>query len=126
MNGHAAAPGLGRGGGERALQATTFKAVPERRSFNSGTCPARRSTVQPLQDGPSAEDTLHNVHSLEYLAPVIRLEASIDARIDRLLVRLVNINKINLLRPFQLWRAKTLIRKSRYCNLKMINILLFN
>ena len=49
--------------------------------------------MQPLQNGPRAENTLHRVYSPEHLEPVIRLEASIDARIDKLLARLVNLKE---------------------------------
>ena len=49
--------------------------------------------IQPLQNGPRAEHMLHRVYSPEHLEPVIRLEASIDARIDKLLARLVSLKE---------------------------------
>jgi hypothetical protein len=49
--------------------------------------------MQSLRNGPSAENTLKYVYSPERLEPAIRLEASIDARIDKLLARLVNLQE---------------------------------
>jgi hypothetical protein len=41
----------------------------------------------------SAEDSLHRTYSPEYLEPIIRLEAMIDARIDKALARLVSLKE---------------------------------
>jgi hypothetical protein len=41
----------------------------------------------------SAEDSLRRTYSPEYLEPIIRLEANIDARIDKALARLVSLKE---------------------------------
>jgi hypothetical protein len=42
---------------------------------------------------PSAEDLLHRTHSPEYLERLVRIEAMIDARIDKALARLISIKE---------------------------------
>jgi hypothetical protein len=46
----------------------------------------------------SAEDSLRRTYSPEYLEPIIRLEAMIDARIDKALARLVSIKEYKRMR----------------------------
>jgi len=47
---------------------------------------------------PGAEDSLHRTYSPEYLEPIIRLEAMIDARIDKALARLVSLQEYERVR----------------------------
>ena len=47
---------------------------------------------------PGAEDSLHRTYSPEYLEPIIRLEAMIDARIDKALARLVSLQEYKRVR----------------------------
>jgi hypothetical protein len=49
--------------------------------------------IEVAKDRPNAEDSLRRAYSPEYLEPIIRLEAMIDARIDKALARLVNIKE---------------------------------
>ena len=44
-----------------------------------------------LEEGPNAEQTLGKAYSPEYLEPILRLEAMLDARIDKALGRLVSL-----------------------------------
>jgi hypothetical protein len=43
--------------------------------------------IRDLQSGPNAERTLGKAYSPEYLEPILRIEAAIDARIDKTLGR---------------------------------------
>jgi len=54
--------------------------------------------MQMLNKGPSAEATLRHVYSPEYLEPILRLEAMIDARIDKHLAKLVTLQEYKRLR----------------------------
>jgi hypothetical protein len=47
--------------------------------------------IRDLQSGPNAESTLGRAYSPEYLEPILRIEAIIDARIDKALGRLANL-----------------------------------
>jgi hypothetical protein len=47
--------------------------------------------IRDLQSGPNAERTLGKAYSPEYLEPILRIEAMIDARIDKALGRLANL-----------------------------------
>jgi len=47
--------------------------------------------IRDLQSGPNAQRTLGKAYSPEYLEPILRIEAAIDARIDKALGRLVNL-----------------------------------
>jgi hypothetical protein len=47
--------------------------------------------IRDLQSGPNAERTLGKAYSPEYLEPILRIEAGIDARIDKALGRLVSL-----------------------------------
>jgi hypothetical protein len=47
--------------------------------------------IRDLQSGPNAERTLGTAYSPEYLEPILRIEAGIDARIDKALGRLANL-----------------------------------
>lgn len=47
--------------------------------------------IRDLQSGPNAERTLGKAYSAEYLEPILRIEAMIDARIDKGLGRLANL-----------------------------------
>ena len=47
--------------------------------------------LRDLQEGPNAEQTLGKAYSPAYLEPILRIEAMIDARIDKALGRLVNL-----------------------------------
>jgi hypothetical protein len=47
--------------------------------------------IRDLQSGPNAERTLGKAYSPEYLEPILRLEAMIDARIDKALGRLASL-----------------------------------
>jgi hypothetical protein len=49
--------------------------------------------IDAFEDRPNAEDSLRRAYSPEYLEPIIRLEAMIDARIDKALTRLVNLKE---------------------------------
>jgi hypothetical protein len=49
--------------------------------------------IEAFENCPSAEDSLRRTYSPEYLEPIIRLEAVIDARIDKALGRLVNLKE---------------------------------
>jgi hypothetical protein len=49
--------------------------------------------IEAFKDRPNAEDSLRRTYSPEYLEPIIRLEAMIDARIDKALARLVNLKE---------------------------------
>jgi hypothetical protein len=44
--------------------------------------------IKTLQSGPNAERTLGRAYSPEYLEPILRVEATIDARIDKAIRRL--------------------------------------
>ena len=47
--------------------------------------------IHDLQSGPNAERTLGKAYSPEYLEPILRIEAMIDARIDKALGRLASL-----------------------------------
>jgi hypothetical protein len=47
--------------------------------------------IRNLQSGPNAERTLGKAYSPEYLEPILRIEAAIDARIDKTLGRFANL-----------------------------------
>lgn len=47
--------------------------------------------IRELELGPNAEHTLDKAYSPSYLEPILRLEALIDARIDKVLGRLANL-----------------------------------
>jgi hypothetical protein len=47
--------------------------------------------IRDLQSGPNAERTLGKAYSPEYLEPILRIDAAIDARIDKTLGRLANL-----------------------------------
>jgi len=47
--------------------------------------------IRDLQSGPNADRTLGKAYSPEYLEPILRIEAMIDARIDKALGRLANL-----------------------------------
>jgi hypothetical protein len=49
--------------------------------------------IEAFKDRPNTEDSVRRTYSPEYLEPVIRLEAMIDARIDKALARLVNLKE---------------------------------
>jgi hypothetical protein len=49
--------------------------------------------IEAFKDRPNTEDSVRRTYSPEYLEPVIRLEAMIDARIDKALSRLVNLKE---------------------------------
>jgi hypothetical protein len=49
--------------------------------------------IEAFENRPNAEDSLRRTYSPEYLEPIIRLEAMIDARIDKALGRLVNLKE---------------------------------
>jgi hypothetical protein len=49
--------------------------------------------IEAFEARPSAEDSLRRTYSTEYLEPIIRLEAMIDARIDKALARLVSLKE---------------------------------
>jgi hypothetical protein len=49
--------------------------------------------IEAWKDRPNAGDSLRRTYSPEYLEPIIRVEAMIDARIDKALARLVNIKE---------------------------------
>jgi hypothetical protein len=49
--------------------------------------------LEAFEARPSAEDSLRRTYSAEYLEPIIRLEAMIDARIDKALARLVSLKE---------------------------------
>jgi hypothetical protein len=49
--------------------------------------------IEAFEARPSAEDSLGRPYSTEYLEPIIRLEAMIDARIDKALARLVSLKE---------------------------------
>lgn len=47
--------------------------------------------IRDLQSGPNAERTLGKAYSPEYLEPIMRIEAMIDARIDKALGRIASL-----------------------------------
>jgi hypothetical protein len=49
--------------------------------------------IEALEAEPSVKDSLRRTYSPEYLEPIIRLEAMIDARIDKALARLVSLQE---------------------------------
>jgi hypothetical protein len=49
--------------------------------------------IEAFKDHPSAENSLRRTYSPEHLEPIIRLEAMIDARIDKALARLVHLKE---------------------------------
>jgi hypothetical protein len=49
--------------------------------------------IEAFKDRPNAEDSLRRTYSPEHLEPIVRLEAMIDARIDKALARLVNLKE---------------------------------
>jgi hypothetical protein len=49
--------------------------------------------LEAFEARPSAEDSLRRTYSAEYLEPIIRLEAMIDARIDKALARLISLKE---------------------------------
>jgi hypothetical protein len=49
--------------------------------------------VQLFEQGPSAERTLKQAYSLEFLEPLIRQDAAIDARIDKTLARIIALKE---------------------------------
>jgi hypothetical protein len=49
--------------------------------------------IEALEAEPSVGDSLRRTYSPEYLEPIIRLEAMIDARIDKALARLVSLQE---------------------------------
>jgi hypothetical protein len=66
--------------------------------------------IKALESLPGAERTLAQAYSPEYLEPVIRIEASIDARIDKLLGRLVSLKQYKRLEAS--YKKPTLIAKT--------------
>jgi uncharacterized protein YdiU (UPF0061 family) len=69
----------------------------EANAFRSVTKNFTLPLIEAFKDRPNAEDSLHRTYSPEYLEPVIRLEAMIDARIDKALGRLVNLKEFKRL-----------------------------
>ena len=59
-------------------------------TFNSLLSLTKTKTLDSL---PSTEMTLDSAYSPEYLEPIIRVEALIDARIDKLLGRLASLKE---------------------------------
>jgi len=53
--------------------------------------------LQKLENGPGAENTLRSTYSPEYLEPIIRLEAAVDARIDKQLGQFVSLKEFKRL-----------------------------
>jgi hypothetical protein len=49
--------------------------------------------IETFESRPSAEDSLRRTYSTKYLEPIIRLDAMIDARIDKALARLVSLKE---------------------------------
>jgi hypothetical protein len=54
--------------------------------------------IEALEAHPSDEDSLRRTYTPEYLEPIIRLEAMIDARIDKALARLVSLQEYKRVR----------------------------
>jgi hypothetical protein len=54
--------------------------------------------IEALEAHPSVEDSLRRTYSPEYLERIIRLEAMIDARIDKALARLVSLQEYERVR----------------------------
>jgi hypothetical protein len=54
--------------------------------------------IEALEAQPSLGDSLRRTYSPEYLEPIIRLEAMIDARIDKALARLVSLQEYKRVR----------------------------
>ena len=54
--------------------------------------------IEALEAHRSDEDSLRRTYSPEYLEPIIRLEAQIDARIDKALARLVSLQEYKRVR----------------------------
>lgn len=51
------------------------------------------SLIRDVEAGPNAEQTLGKAYSPGYLEPLVRIEALIDARIDKALGRIVNLQE---------------------------------
>jgi hypothetical protein len=54
--------------------------------------------IEALKGEPSVGDSFRRTYSAEYLEPIIRLEAMIDARIDKALARLVSLQEYKRVR----------------------------
>jgi hypothetical protein len=54
--------------------------------------------IDALEAEPSVADSFRRTYSPEYLEPIIRLEAMIDARIDKALARLVSLQEYKRMR----------------------------
>jgi hypothetical protein len=54
--------------------------------------------LEALEAEPSVGDSFRRIYSPEYLEPIIRLEAMIDARIDKALARLVSLQEYKRVR----------------------------
>ena len=74
----------------------TKSSETRKREFNASRIVMKDFTIpliKAYKDRPNAEDSLRRMYSPEYLEPIIRLEAMIDARIDKALGRLVNLKE---------------------------------
>jgi hypothetical protein len=74
----------------------TKSSETRKREFNASRIVMNDFTIpliEAYKDRPNAEDSLRRMYSPEYLEPIIRLEAMIDARIDKALGRLANLKE---------------------------------
>jgi len=75
--------------GEKISNSEVKKGEKVRTIFEQFTEPL----IKALQDQPSAEESLRQIYSPEHLEPLIRLEAMIDARIDKTIARLISLKE---------------------------------
>ena len=74
----------------------TKSSETRKREFNASRIVMKDFTIpliEAYKDRPNAEDSLRRTYSPEYLELIIRLEAMIDARIDKALARLINLKE---------------------------------
>jgi len=80
----------------KLADSATKSSETRKREFNASRIVMKDFTIpliEAFKDRPNAEDSLRRTYSPEYLEPIIRLEAMIDARIDKALGRLVNLKE---------------------------------
>jgi hypothetical protein len=80
----------------KLADSATKSSETRKREFNASRTVMKDFTIpliEAYKDRPNAEDSLRRTYSPEYLEPIIRLEAMIDARIDKALGRLVNLKE---------------------------------
>jgi hypothetical protein len=80
----------------KLADSATKSSETKKREFNASRTVMKDFTIpliEAYKDRPDAEDSLRRTYSPEYLEPIIRLEAMIDARIDKALGRLISLKE---------------------------------